>query len=373
MVFSIFMKNQTGARQETEAPLLVGGVFSGVGGIELGFERAGFQLAWSNDVDRAAGGTFSQNFQHEHILKDVHKLVAKDVKPVDVLVGGFPCQAFSVAGYRKGFGDTRGNLFFEITRLVEEQEQVYGKKPSGLFLENVKNFYTHDGGNTFKVVLEKLNQLGYFVFHGVFNTSTLTGIPQNRERIFMICFYEGGGDFQMKLSGGESEKNRGDEEQLLLPHKGMPMVTEFMSNLPIVRCKKTHDIGKFLEKGKVDEKYYYRSDRYMYQELVKSIKARDTVYQWRRQYVRENKSNVCPTLTANMGTGGHNVPLIKDDYRFRKLTPRECFNFQGFPSKYKLPKNISDAQLYKQAGNSVTVAVIEKLARIMKIALEKGV
>lgn len=370
MVFSISMKNQLGVRQKTETPFLVGGLFSGVGGIELGFERAGFQLAWSNDVDRAAGETFNKNFQHEHILKDVHKLLAKDVRPVDVLVGGFPCQAFSVAGHRKGFGDTRGNLFFEITRLVEEQEQVYGNKPAGLFLENVKNFYTHDGGNTFKVVLEKLNQLGYFVFHGVFNTSTLTGIPQNRERIFMICFQEGRGDFQMKLS--PEGLLDGEGEQLLLPSKGMPMVTEFMSSLPIDRCKKTQDIGRFLEKGKVDEKYYYRNNRYMYQELVKHIKARDTVYQWRRQYVRENKSNVCPTLTANMGTGGHNVPLIKDDHGFRKLTPRECFNFQGFPTSYKLPKNISDAQLYKQAGNSVTVAVIEKLARKMKVALEKG-
>jgi DNA (cytosine-5)-methyltransferase 1 len=96
--------------------------------------------------------------------------------------------------------------------------------------------------------------------------------------------------------------------------------------------------------------------------LVETIKSKDTVYQWRRIYVRENQSNVCPTLTANMGTGGHNVPLIKVDDGIRKLTPRECFNLQGFPESFKLPETTADSHLYKQAGNSVTVPVIVKLA-----------
>ena len=108
----------------------------------------------------------------------------------------------------------------------------------------------------------------------------------------------------------------------------------------------------------------------MYEELKKEITSEDTVYQWRRHYVRENKSDVCPTLTANMGTGGHNVPLIKDSFGFRKLTPRECFNLQGFPKSYKLPKDMSISHLYKQAGNSVTVAMIDKLASLIKISLD---
>ena len=107
----------------------------------------------------------------------------------------------------------------------------------------------------------------------------------------------------------------------------------------------------------------------MYEDLRKAIKSEDTIYQWRRVYVRENQSNQCPTLTANMGTGGHNVPLIKTEDGFRKLTPRECFNFQGYPKSFKLPDKLGRSQLYKQAGNSVTVPLIKKLALLIKETL----
>lgn len=117
----------------------VGGLFSGIGGIELGFMKNGFEVLWSNDIDVASAVTFTKNFKHRHILQDIHSLKGADLDPVDVLVGGFPCQAFSVAGYRKGFDDDRGNLFFEIIRLVDELKH----RPKVLFLENVKNFYTH--------------------------------------------------------------------------------------------------------------------------------------------------------------------------------------------------------------------------------------
>jgi len=352
--------------------LTVGGLFSGVGGIELGFQKAGFELSWSNEIDKAASTTFSRNFQHLHIQEDVHNLKAKALSPVDVLVGGFPCQAFSVAGYRKGFDDDRGNLFFQIERLIKEQRRVYGFKPRALLLENVKNFYTHDHGNTFKVVLERLNKLGYFVFHGVLNTSSITGIPQNRERIFLICFDEGAGNCPLHFDGLISNAP-------LLPGMGgglfddsMPMSKTFHSNLPFKSVRQPAHISKYLEGKRVEEKYYYREDRYMYKELQRLVQSTDTVYQWRRQYVRENKSNVCPTLTANMGTGGHNVPLVKDDYGIRKLTPRECFNLQGFPKSFKLPAELPDSQLYKQAGNSVTVTLIEKLARLMRESIVRG-
>ena len=111
------------------------------------------------------------------------------------------------------------------------------------------------------------------------------------------------------------------------------------------------------------ENFYYRQDKYMYTELRKTMKSRETLYQWRRQYVRENKNNKCPTLTANMGTGGHNVPLVVTDDGFRKLTPRECFNFQGFPKGFKFPKDMANSHLYKQAGNAVTVDMIAVLAK----------
>ena len=124
-----------------------------------------------------------------------------------------------------------------------------------------------------------------------------------------------------------------------------------------------------LEKGKVDDKFYYKK-AYFQEELEDSVVSRDTMYQWRRKYVRENKSDMCPTLTANMGTGGHNVPIIKDDYGIRKLTPRECFNLQGFPESYVLPE-IANSQLYKQAGNAVTVAMVRKLAEAVGEALNQ--
>ena len=123
---------------------------------------------------------------------------------------------------------------------------------------------------------------------------------------------------------------------------------------------------------KVDERYYYRKEKNIfYDELEKEITKKNTLYQWRRKYVRENKSNLCPTLTANMGTGGHNVPLVLTKYGIRKLTPKECFLFQGYPSNFELPENLAQSHLYKQAGNSVVVPVIKRLAENIKKAIEK--
>jgi DNA (cytosine-5)-methyltransferase 1 len=323
----------------------VGGLFSGVGGIEQGFLNNGFEILWSNDIDEPSSKTFKLNFEHRHILRDIHLLKGGELEPVDVLVGGFPCQAFSVAGYRKGFNDDRGNLFFEIVRIIEE----LAYKPRALLLENVKNFYTHDNKRTFQKVKEYLEGLGYYVFSKVLNTADYTSVPQNRERTFIICFLEG-------------------SEAISDP--GQKMTQKFNAIFPPKILGKTEHISRYLEQKKVDDKFYYGPEKYMYGELVDAITSRDTVYQWRRQYVRENKSNVCPTLTANMGTGGHNVPLIKDDFGFRKLTPRECFNLQGFPRGYKFPQDVAMSQLYKQAGNSVTVEMISVLAKIIKEALE---
>ena len=326
----------------------VGGLFSGVGGIELGFELAGdYEISWANELDKNACVTYRANFNHRLYEKDIHKLSGKELKSVDVLVGGFPCQAFSVAGYRKGFSDPRGNLFFEIARLIEELSE----KPKALLLENVKNFFTHDGGNTFKVVQNTLGELGYSVFPHILNTSQLTDIPQNRERTFIICFRD------------ESGWN-------FFPEGTCSSLFEYRFRNLTTPSDRMH-ISDLIIKKKVEDKYYYTESAYMYDDLVKSMKSRDTVYQWRRKYVRENKSDVCPTLTANMGTGGHNVPLIIDDWGYRKLTPRECFNFQGYPDTFILPKEVSNGQKYKQAGNSVTVTLIKKLAEIIKDSLDE--
>jgi DNA (cytosine-5)-methyltransferase 1 len=205
-------------------------------------------------------------------------------------------------------------------------------RPKVIFLENVKGLVGHDKGKTFKIILETLQELGYFVNYKVLNAKDF-GVPQNRERIYIVCFLEKNMTFEFP-------------EEITL-------------NIKIQDC---------LEET-VDEKYYY-NNKPMYEKIKDEITSAHTVYQWRRHYVRGNKSNVCPTLTANMGTGGHNVPLILDKKGIRKLTPRECLNFQGYPTEYQLPK-IVDSQLYKQAGNSVAVLVIEKIATLIKKSLFK--
>lgn len=312
----------------------VGGLFSGIGGIEEGFEKAGFAISWANEIDSYACKTYRQNHRDHHLIEeDVHKLNPRKLNPVDVLVGGFPCQAFSIAGYRKGFKDPRGNLFYEIARFIDELKI----KPKALMLENVKNLSGHDKGRTRKVIEKILKDFGYYVHWKVYNTFKYTKIPQNRERTIIVCF------------------------------RNKKSYSYFSNNL-IGNVSSIKPISAMLEKSKIDDKYYYFQDAYNYKELKKLIKRRDTLYQWRRVYVRENKNNLCPTLTANMGTGGHNVPLLLDDIGIRKLTPKECFNFQGFKS-FKFPKDVPNSQLYKQAGNSVTIPLIKKIAMNIKLSI----
>jgi|TARA_B110000977_G_scaffold180052_1_gene239274 DNA (cytosine-5)-methyltransferase 1 len=317
----------------------VGGLFSGVGGIELGFEKSGFNVLWANEIDKNSCLTYRNNFSHQLIEGDIKNIKGKDLKSVDILCGGFPCQPFSIAGYRKGFDDDRGNVFFEIIRLVNELK----RKPKVLFLENVKNFKSHDQGKTFQTVVNIIKEQGYSVFFDVLNTSDFTKIPQNRERTFLICFK--------------------DEVNWKSLNKTTSMSYKFSHLFPPKKVKSNKPITDFLETKEIPENFYYRQDKYMYTELRKMMKSKETLYQWRRQYVRENKNNKCPTLTANMGTGGHNVPLVVTDDGFRKLTPRECFNFQGFPKTFKFPKDMANSHLYKQAGNAVTVDMITVLAK----------
>lgn len=300
-------------------------LFCGVGGLDIAFENAGFKTVFANDIDTYACKTFDNNFNIKATCDDVKNLKAKDLPDFDCLIAGFPCQAFSVAGYRKGFEDTRGTLFFEIARILQE------KKPQVVFLENVKNLVAHDNGKTFNVILSSLKDIGYHVRYMVLNACEYGNIPQNRERIYIVGFLN------------EDFANR------------------FYFPNPIPLTTKLKDVIDF--DHKIEEKFYYTEEKYP--KIVKAMKEfnnQDTLYQWRRQYVRQNKSNLSPTLTANMGTGGHNVPLVITNYGIRKLTPKECFNLQGFPQDFKLP-NISTAQLYKQAGNSVCVTVIERIAK----------
>ena len=304
-------------------------LFCGIGGVRLGFENTKkVKTILSSDIDPFASKTYELNFG-DNPLSDITKIKEKDIPDFDIISAGFPCQAFSQAGKRLGFEDTRGTLFFDVARIIKE------KKPKVVFLENVKGLLSHDKGKTWEIMLLTLEELGYDIYHQVLNTMTHGNIPQNRSRVYIVGFRK---DLNIKSF-------------------------KFPDAIPL-----TKDFKNFINRSeKQSDTYYYTSRFGIYNEVKKEVVKDITAYQWRRTYVRENKGNVSPTLTANMGTGGHNVPLILDNYGVRKLTPRECFNLQGFPSKYKFPDKMSDSKLYKQAGNSVSVSVIERIAKeIMK-------
>lgn len=310
----------------------VASLFAGIGGICYGFKQCGAKIIWANEIDKDACKTYRYNFGNSYLVEgDIKKVDPKDIPDIDILNGGFPCQAFSIAGYQKGFDDERGNLFFEIVRILKV------KKPKAILLENVKNLESHDNGNTFKIIKSELEKLGYHIHHKVLNTMEYGNVPQNRERIYIVGFL--------------SKK----------------AYDAFKYPDPIPLTKTIHNIINFGDKK--PDKYYYNNCKY-YTELIKVMTKQDTIYQWRRVYCRENKSNVCPTLTANMGTGGHNVPLIKDNFDIRKLTPEECVAFQGFPKEFKFPNDISNAAKYKQAGNSVSVPVVKRVVEQLLKALE---
>lgn len=323
-----------------EKKLRCASFFAGVGGIDLGFEETQkFEVVFANEFDEYPVRTYESNFPNVKVTKgDIGKIDPSEVPDVDVIFGGFPCQAFSIAGYRKGFDDEkgRGTLFFEMFRIIKE------KQPKVVFAENVKNLLTHDGGNTYRVIKEALESEGYHVTETVLNAMSYGNVPQNRERIYIVAFK--------------------DEEAL----------KRFHFPEPVELTKKLSDVIDF--ENKVGEKYYYTKGRYkddIYNALVEGMDDVNAVYQWRRRYVRKNKSGVVPTLTANMGEGGHNVPIVKTKYGIRKMTPKECFNTQGFPKDFVLPEKMSDARLYKQAGNSVCVSVIRAIAENIAKALEK--
>jgi DNA (cytosine-5)-methyltransferase 1 len=309
-------------------------LFAGVGGFHLAMHNQGVKCVFASEWDKYARVTYEENFkmispeifENGNYNWDINDVDPKKIPDFDILCAGFPCQPFSIAGKREGFNDTRGTLFFNIEKIIEQ------KRPKVILLENVKNLASHDKGNTLKVIIEILEEkLKYKTKYTILNSATHADVPHNRERIFIVAFNP----------------------------KQVKKYSEFEFPKPIPLKKTIHDV---LESTKLPSQYYYQKDHQYYPELKKSILSKDTIYQWRRVYVRENKSNVCPTLTANMGTGGHNVPLIKDDYGIRKLTPRECFTFQGFSKDFILP-NMAISHLYKQAGNSVVVPLVERVIK----------
>jgi DNA (cytosine-5)-methyltransferase 1 len=308
-------------------------LFAGIGGMRKGFEDAGFSTVYANDFDNYCKITYDLNFDEPKLLvKDITKIKFSEIPDgFDVLLAGFPCQPFSIAGYQKGFEDKgRGNLFFNILKILK------AKNPPALLLENVKNLKVHDNGNTFNAIGEALQSAGYKVRSAVLNSMEYGNVPQNRERIYIVGF-----------------KSLDSYNAFEFPNE----------------LKLTKSIADILERN-VEDKYYY-NNKPLFEKLKNKIVKYNTVYQWRRVYVRENKKGVSPTLTANMGMGGHNVPIIRDKKGIRKLTPLECARLQGFEN-IRISKELTDSALYKQFGNSVSVPVMRRIANKIKQALDIG-
>lgn len=369
--------------------LNVGSLFAGIGGFCLGFQKSeyesnGYKVVWGNEIDKEASRTYRSNFNHILLEGDVNLVLHPDnageekdyyeelqslmlSEKLDLLNGGFPCQAFSIAGERKGFEDERGNLFWSIIGTVKLHEKKFGEKPRVLLLENVKNLKSHDHGRTYDVIKSEIEKLGYIVKEAVLNTMDYTSLPQTRERIYIACFRD------------VSDAEKFTMFDNLKDYKTTKTKSEWTENF-----KAIIDIY-----SKVHDKYYYTKEKYpnyfITQEQYEKIPVSDRretrinldeeitefyqFYQIRRgMYIRKNKSNVCPTLTANMGTGGHNVPLIKDNFGIRKLTPQETLKLQGFPTDKGYNTPCTDSMLYKQAGNAVSVPVVKLVAdELLKI------
>jgi DNA (cytosine-5)-methyltransferase 1 len=305
-------------------------LFAGTGAFTLAFQGTNaVNVVFGNDMVEHSKTIYDENFDHKLTLKDLNDLNVDDIPPHDILTGGFPCQPFSIAGKQEGFEDKRSNVFWKILEILDRWQ------PACVVLENVKNLVAHDEGRTFEIITTHLKNRGYHVITKVLNTAKITGVPQHRERIYIVGI------------------------------RSKTVFDKFTLDFPTIEKRPVSD---FFETA-VPAKYYYGEASTTWPLVSANVVKKNTIYQYRRVYVRENKSNECPTLTANMGGGGHNVPIILDDRGIRKLTPRECFRFQGFPDTYKLPP-LSDSHLYKLAGNAVSVPVVrliaERLTRLLR-------
>lgn len=365
-------------------------LFAGIGGFRLGLESAGHECVGFCEIDKFARKSYKAiyNTEGEIELHDITKVTNEEWRKfrgtVDIICGGFPCQAFSIAGKRKGFLDeTRGTLFFEIARAAKEIQ------PPLLFLENVKGLLSHDKGRTFRTILSTLDELGYDAEWQVLNSKDF-GVPQNRERVFIIGRLRGTGGRQVFPIRGENEKSsierlginilgntknphgtaQGTRDMVHDPNGivGALKATDYKGPkqvaIPVLtpdRANKRQNGRRFKTDGEHDSAPTSSANSWQEHDLLK-------VYDFYNKSFRKN--GTIGTLTANGGGSLTHCGTfgISDGIRIRKLTPRECWRLQGFPDWAfdKAQEVNSNSQLYKQAGNSVTVNVIKAIAERME-------
>ena len=294
-------------------------LFAGIGGIRLGFEKIGAECVFSSEWDKHAQNMYEENYG-ERPVGDINDVNPKDIPDHDFLLAGFPCQPFSIAGKQLGFADTRGTLFFNIEKILEE------KKPYGFLLENVSRLVTHDKGRTFKVIIDKLESLGYTVYYKVLNTIDF-GLPQLRKRIYIVGFKD-----KIHFQFPKPDGTKLTLEDILEPEKDIP------SN-------------------------YYVSEEIKKKRLAK-VKPNAPYPSIWHENIGGNISAL-PHSCALRAGGSYNYLLVNGE---RRLTGREMLRLQGFPDSFKI--NVAYTQARKIAGNSVTVKVIELIAKQIQKAIE---
>ena len=300
-------------------------LFAGIGGIRLGFEKAGGECVFTSEWDQDAQIMYENHFG-ERPHGDITKIIAKDIPSHDILTGGFPCQAFSIMGNMRGFSETRGTLFFDVERILKE------KSPKAFLLENVKQLVNHDQGRTFSVIKESLKKLGYFVHFKVLNGLDF-GVPQKRERIMIVGFKE-----------------------------------NYPFEFPTQGKNKTKKLEEILQSEDEVDKKYFLSD-YMLNKLERQLKEQGKMLKEYPVILHENKSGnlgINPYSCALRANGSYNYLIVDGK---RRLTPREMFILQGFPDTYEII--VSDQQARKQAGNAVVVPQMEAVAFAMLEAMSK--
>lgn len=325
-----------------EARFSCGALFAGIGGLCLSFEDAGFVTRWAVEIDEFAAKTYTANLKHVQFIErsiEAVSVSSDGLDAVDVLHAGFPCQSFSQAGERRGFDDPRGRLFFEIIRLIGE----FGdKRPKVLVLENAPFLRYGDGGAWFLELERAIRKAGYWFGSAncaELSTNELTELPQQRTRLFMVA---------LSMEAFRSGRFKFPNEIHSAP-KSMRRWIDF--------------------DGQIDSAYCLPRENRYFAMISKSVTDRECLYQLRKYEVRAKERGVCPTLTANMGLGGHNVPFIMNCQGMRKLTEKECLGLQGFPDWFAFPDSVPRAKRYVQVGNAVSVPVARLVAEQVRARL----
>jgi len=293
-------------------------LFAGIGGFRVGLEAHGHECVGSCEIDKYARKIYGKNFGHEPEYKDVRDIDPKDIQDFDILCAGFPCQSFSIVGNRMGFEDKRGNLFFEIIRLAKE------KRPSILLLENVKGLLSHEKGETFRIMLQTLDECGYDVSWQLLNSRYF--VPQSRERVYIIANLRGSSGRKILPLGKVSKRNDKSRKELYAEDECSSTLT--------ATYWKGYGGGRPMIKESKPVQMNYRAN--VNSNMKERVQDRDETW----------------TLTTNS-----NDFTITDGDRVRKLTPTECERLQGFADDWT--KGISDTQRWKCLGNAVTTNVVE--------------